>query len=58
MKGGLDYREAHLLMEIVADSGLMRALDLVEVTRSSTIATRPPSSASSVVSAALGQKIL
>ena len=31
VKGGLDYREAHMLMEIVADSGLLRALDLVEV---------------------------
>jgi len=31
VKGGLDYREAHLLMEMVADSGLLRALDLVEV---------------------------
>ena len=31
VKGGLDYREAHMLMEMVADSGLLRALDLVEV---------------------------
>jgi arginase len=31
VKGGLDYREAHMLMEMIADSGLMRALDLVEV---------------------------
>jgi arginase len=31
VKGGLDYREAHLVMEMVADSGLLRALDLVEV---------------------------
>ena len=31
MKGGLDYREAHMLMEIVADSGLLCGLDLVEV---------------------------
>jgi arginase len=31
VKGGLDYREAHMVMEMVADSGLMRALDLVEV---------------------------
>ena len=30
VKGGLDYREAHMVMEIVADSGLLRALDLVE----------------------------
>ena len=31
VKGGLDYREAHMVMEIVSDSGLLRALDLVEV---------------------------
>jgi arginase len=31
VKGGLDYREAHMAMEIVADSGLLRGLDLVEV---------------------------
>lgn len=30
VKGGLDYREAHLVMEMVADSGLLRALDVVE----------------------------
>ncbi len=31
VNGGLDYREAHMLMEIVADSGRLLALDLVEV---------------------------
>ena len=31
VKGGLSYREAHLLMETVADSGLLRALDVVEL---------------------------
>ncbi len=31
VRGGLDYREAHLLMEIVADSSRLIALDLVEV---------------------------
>jgi arginase len=30
VKGGLDYREAHMVMEIIADSGLLSALDLVE----------------------------
>ena len=30
VKGGLDYREAHMVMEMIADSGLMRALDIVE----------------------------
>jgi arginase len=31
VKGGLDYREAHVVMEMIADSGLMTSLDLVEV---------------------------
>ena len=31
VKGGLDYREAHMVMEIVADSGLLTSLDMVEV---------------------------
>ena len=31
VKGGLSYREAHLLMETVADSGLLRGIDLVEL---------------------------
>ena len=31
VKGGLDYREAHMVMEMVADSGKLMALDLVEI---------------------------
>ena len=31
VRGGLNYREAHMLMELVADTGRLRALDLVEV---------------------------
>src|SRR5207247_8966363 len=31
VKGGLDYREAHMVMEMVADSALLTSLDLVEV---------------------------
>jgi arginase len=31
VKGGLDYREAHMAMEMVADSGRLTALDLVEI---------------------------
>ena len=31
VRGGLSYREAHLLAELVAESGLLDALDLVEV---------------------------
>src|SRR5215203_486545 len=29
VKGGLNYREAHLLMEMIAESGVLMALDLV-----------------------------
>jgi arginase len=31
VKGGLNYREAHLAMEMIADSGHLMALDLVEI---------------------------
>jgi arginase len=31
VRGGLSYREAHLLMELVADSGRLLGLDLVEI---------------------------
>jgi arginase len=31
VKGGLDYREAHLIMEVIADAGVMTSLELVEV---------------------------
>jgi len=31
VKGGLDYREAHLIMESVAESGKMTSLEIVEV---------------------------
>jgi len=30
-KGGLDYREAHLCLELIADAGLLVGLDMVEV---------------------------
>jgi arginase len=31
VKGGLDYREAHLIMEVIADAGVMTSLEMVEV---------------------------
>jgi arginase len=31
VKGGLDYREAHLIMEVLADAGVMTSLEVVEV---------------------------
>ena len=31
VRGGLNYREAHMVMELIADSGQLTALDLVEI---------------------------
>jgi arginase len=31
VRGGLSYREAHLAMELVAESGLLGSLEVVEV---------------------------
>jgi arginase len=31
VRGGLSYREAHLLMEILAESGKVRSMDIVEI---------------------------
>jgi arginase len=58
VKGGLDYREAHMLMEIIADSGLLRALDLVEVNPILDDRNMTAILGSELVSSALGQKII
>jgi len=58
VKGGLDYREAHMVMEMVADSGLLRALDLVEVNPILDDRNMTAILGSELASSALGQKIL
>jgi arginase len=58
VKGGLDYREAHMLMEIVADSGLLRALDLVEVNPILDDRNMTAMLGVELAASALGQKIL
>jgi arginase len=58
VKGGLDYREAHMLMEIVADSGLLRALDLVEVNPILDERNITAVLGAELASSALGQKII
>jgi arginase len=58
VKGGLDYREAHMLMEIIADSGLLRALDLVEVNPILDDRNMTAIFGSELASSALGQKII
>ena len=58
VKGGLDYREAHLLMEIVADSGGLSALDLVEVNPTLDVRNATAQLGTELALSALGMKIL
>src|SRR5688572_12700319 len=58
VKGGLDYREAHMLMEIIADSGLLRAMDLVEVNPILDDRNTTAILGVELAASALGQKIL
>jgi arginase len=58
VKGGLDYREAHMVMEMIADSGLLRALDLVEVNPILDVRNTTAVLGSELAASALGQKIL
>jgi len=58
VKGGLNYREAHMVMEMVADSGLLRALDLVEVNPILDDRNMTATLGAELASSALGQKII
>jgi arginase len=58
VKGGLDYREAHMVMEMLADSGLLTALDIVEVNPTLDIQNNTAVLGAELVSSALGMKIL
>jgi arginase len=58
VKGGLDYREAHMVMEIVADSGLLTALDLVEVNPTLDMQNATAQLGIELALSALGMKIL
>jgi len=57
VKGGLNYREAHMFMEIVADTGLLRALDLVEVNPILDDRNMTAILGAELASSALGQRI-
>ena len=58
VKGGLDYREAHMVMEIVADSGLLSSLDIVEVNPTLDVRNMTAQLGTELVLSALGMKIL
>jgi arginase len=56
--GGISYREAHLLMEILADSGKITSMDLVEINPILDIANKTAELAVELTLSALGKSIL
>lgn len=58
VKGGLDYREAHMVMELVADSRRLVALDIVEVNPTLDLRNVTAEFASELALSALGKRIL
>jgi arginase len=58
VRGGLSYREAHLAMEIVAESGIVGSLDVVEVNPVLDRENATAKLAVELVASALGARIL
>jgi arginase len=58
VKGGLDYREAHMVMEVLAESGRLLALDMVEVNPTLDIRNGTAELGTELILSALGMKIL
>lgn len=58
VKGGLDYREAHLIMEVIADAGIMTSLEMVEVNPILDERNASAEFAVELVLSAFGKKIL
>ena len=57
VKGGLDYREAHLIMEVIADAGVMTSLEMVEVNPILDQGNASAAFAVELVQSAFGKKI-
>jgi arginase len=58
VRGGMTYREAHLAMETICDSGRMVSMDLVEVNTVLDVANRTAQLAVELILSAMGKKIL
>lgn len=56
--GGLSYREAHLLMEILGDSGRVQSMDIVEINPILDTMNRTAELAVELAASLLGQRIL
>jgi arginase len=58
VKGGLDYREAHLIMEVIADSGIMTSMEIVEANPILDQHNASAEFAVELIQSAFGKKIL
>jgi arginase len=58
VKGGLDYREAHVVMEMVAESGRLTSLDLVEVNPTLDLRNQTAELGTELAMSAMGKQIL
>jgi arginase len=58
VKGGLDYREAHVVMEMAAESGHVVALDLVEVNPTLDLRNTTAELGTELALSAMGKQIL
>ena len=58
VKGGFNYREAHMIMELVADSQRLTAFDLVEVNPTLDVRNATAEFATELALSALGKRIL
>lgn len=58
VRGGLSYREAHLAMEKIADTGLMRSLEVVEINTALDQNNRTAQLGVELILSALGKTIL
>ena len=58
VKGGLDYREAHVVMEMVAESGRLTSLDLVEVNPTLDLRNTTAELGTELALSAMGKQIL
>ncbi len=58
VKGGLDYRESHLAMELIADAGVMTSMEVVEVNPILDLHNGSAEFAVELVQSAFGKNIL
>ena len=57
-RGGLSYRESHHALELLADTGLVRSIDIVELNPARDVRNRTAELAVELVQSALGKNIL